>query len=154
MSHQSVKRSVIRNGIRRTIRSLIFWLAGREIPFRPVNFFYVNLTFCILETLLIRLENYGKTTLELMKLRTIVRIATVSSGLVVRLFLVLFSSFFFLFLALALAFWIGEVLGSMYKGFLLIAGICCFGLGIVMLFRFRLRSYIQHVVIDAFNKVS
>jgi hypothetical protein len=79
------------------------------------------------EPLVERAEQYGRTSIELVKLKLIDKTADVSSTLISRLFAVLVISFFVLTLNIAIALWLGELLGKNYYGFLIVAafyGIC------------------------------
>jgi len=74
-----------------------------------------------IELLVERAEQYGKTTVELYKLRTIERSAEVISSVVTKLIIVASFSLFFLILNIGLALWLGELLGKAYYGFLCVA---------------------------------
>lgn len=75
-----------------------------------------------IESLVIKMEAYGKTNLEILKLKTVDKTADVSSRLLSRSFLLIALSFFALFINLGLSFWIGEILGKVYYGFAVVAG--------------------------------
>lgn len=76
----------------------------------------------LIESLLEKGEQYGKTTLELIKLRTLDKSASVASDLVSWLIIVIFATLFFLILNIGIALWIGDLLGKPYYGFFIIAG--------------------------------
>ena len=77
----------------------------------------------IIESLLSKTEAYGKTNLELLKLQAADKTADVSSRFLSRTMFVFTLSFFVLFINLGLSFWIGELLGKVYYGFAVIAGL-------------------------------
>jgi hypothetical protein len=74
-----------------------------------------------IEPLLQKMEDYGKANFEILKLKTIDKAAAVTSTLISRLLLVIAASFFLLALNIALALWLGDLLGKTYLGFLIVA---------------------------------
>jgi phosphoglycerol transferase MdoB-like AlkP superfamily enzyme len=76
----------------------------------------------LIESLIEKGEQYGKTTLELFKLKTLDKSADVASNLVSWLIVVIFAVLFFLILNIGIALWIGELLGKSYYGFFVVAG--------------------------------
>jgi phosphoglycerol transferase MdoB-like AlkP superfamily enzyme len=76
----------------------------------------------LIESLIEKGEQYGKTTLELIKLKTLDKTASVASDLVSWLVIVIFATLFFLILNIGIALWIGDLLGKSYYGFFVIAG--------------------------------
>lgn len=76
----------------------------------------------LLESLLEKASDYGKTTYELVKLKSIDKASDVVSSLVPHtVVFVLIASFLLLF-NLGLAFWLGEILGKIFYGFFIVAG--------------------------------
>lgn len=76
----------------------------------------------LIESLIEKGEQYGKTTLELLKLKTLDKSADMVSNLVSWLIVVIFAVLFFLILNIGLALWIGELLGKSYYGFFVVSG--------------------------------
>jgi len=76
----------------------------------------------LIEPLLEKVEKYGKSSLELIKLKTIDKTADFSSTLISRLLLVMVILFSVLALNIAAALWLGELLGKNYYGFLAVGG--------------------------------
>jgi phosphoglycerol transferase MdoB-like AlkP superfamily enzyme len=76
----------------------------------------------LIESLIAKGEQYGKTTLELLKLKTLDKSADVASNLVSWLIVVIFAVLFFLILNIGIALWIGELLGKSYYGFFIVSG--------------------------------
>jgi hypothetical protein len=66
-------------------------------------------------------ENYTKTSLELVKLKTVSATADVLSTLTSRIAVGIVVAFFTLFLNIGLSLWIGKELGEYYYGFFIIA---------------------------------
>lgn len=75
-----------------------------------------------METLLERAEAYGKTSLELAKLKSVETSATVITWLVSRISVIMMISLFALVLNIGIALWLGEMLGKVYYGFFIVAG--------------------------------
>jgi len=75
-----------------------------------------------IESLIEKGEQYGKTTLELLKLKTLDKSADVASNLVSWLIVVIFAVLFFLILNIGVALWLGEMLGKSYYGFFVVSG--------------------------------
>lgn len=86
-----------------------------------------------IEPLLERAEQFSKTSFELLKLKSIDKTADVGSSLTSRFLLVIVLSLFALTLNIAIALWLGDLLGKNYYGFLVVAAF--YGLiGIVLYF--------------------
>lgn len=75
----------------------------------------------LMEPLLERAELYGKTSIELLKLQTLDKAADFVSSVASRSLLALAISFFAFMLNVAIALWLGEMLGKYYYGFLVVA---------------------------------
>jgi predicted AAA+ superfamily ATPase len=76
----------------------------------------------IIDPLLEKVEAYGKTTFDLFKYKTLDKTAEVSSTLISRVILIVTISFFVMALNIAVALWIGDMLGKAYYGFFIVAG--------------------------------
>lgn len=75
-----------------------------------------------IESLVERVEQYGKSSIELYRLKAINTSAEVISSLSAKLAIITFFTLFFLILNIGLALWIGDMLGKSYFGFFIIAG--------------------------------
>jgi hypothetical protein len=76
-----------------------------------------------IETLYERVVEYGKTSLDLLKLRAVDKTSDVSSSFVPLSVVFYFTGTFVLFLSLGLALWVGEMLDKMSHGFFAVAGL-------------------------------
>jgi hypothetical protein len=76
----------------------------------------------LIEELIEKVEQYGKTTIELLKLKTLDKSSDVISNLISWLIVLTFAVLFFLILNIGLALWLGELLGKSYYGFFVISG--------------------------------
>lgn len=80
----------------------------------------------LIESLIEKGEQYGKTTIELLKLKTLDKSADVVSTLISWAIVIVLYVLFFLILNIGLALWIGELLGKSYFGFFAVAGFYAF----------------------------
>jgi hypothetical protein len=77
----------------------------------------------LLNALLENAEEFGKTSYELLKLKTLDRLTDMVSYILSRM-LIFVVIFMFLFMAsMALGFWLGSLLGHNFYGFIIIAGV-------------------------------
>lgn len=78
-------------------------------------------------------EAYGKLSFELLKLRALDKTANVSATIISRVFLAIALSLFVIMLNIAIALWLGALLGKNYYGFFIVAS--CYGIiAIILLF--------------------
>jgi len=75
----------------------------------------------LIETLIVRVTDYGKTSLELAKLKAIDKTSDVISSIIPHSVVLLIIASFILFFNLGIAFWLGEILGKIYFGFFVVA---------------------------------
>ena len=75
----------------------------------------------LLESLLERASEFGKTSLELVKLQTLDKTTDVVSSLVPQSVVMALIVTFMLFLNLGLALWLGDILGKPFWGFFVVA---------------------------------
>jgi len=92
----------------------------------------------LIESLIEKGEQYGKTTLELLKLKTLDKSADVASNLVSWLIVIIFVVLFFLILNIGVALWLGELLGKSYYGFFVVSGFYALLALIFVIFRKQL----------------
>jgi len=74
-----------------------------------------------IETLYERVVDYGKVSLNLLKLKAVDKTSDVSSSFVPLSVVLYFAGTLVLFLSLGLALWIGEILDKMSHGFFAVA---------------------------------
>jgi len=80
----------------------------------------------LIESLIEKGEQYGKTTIELIKLKTLDNTADVSSNLVLWIVVAVFAVLFFLILNIGVALWIGELWVNLILDFLQFQASICF----------------------------
>ncbi|MES2380660.1 MAG: hypothetical protein V4538_06450 [Bacteroidota bacterium] len=102
-----------------------------------------------METLLEKVEAYGKTSFELFKLKTLDKfsysIAKLASNGIILLFLVLFI----VTLNVGVALWLGDILGKSYYGFFCVAGFyALIGGGLWLFLNKALHTKINQIIIS------
>jgi len=75
----------------------------------------------LIESLLDRATDYGKTSLELLKLKSLDKTSDAVSSFVPHSFVFILIASFTIFFNLGLAFWLGEILGKIWYGFFVVA---------------------------------
>jgi hypothetical protein len=80
----------------------------------------------LIEELLERAVDYGKTSYELGKLKALAKTSDVISSLLSHSVVILFIAVFWLFFSLGIAFLLGEILGKIWYGFALISAFYLF----------------------------
>lgn len=103
----------------------------------------------LLETLLERASEYGKTSIDLAKLKALDKTTEIVSSVIPLSVVILYVVTSLLFLNLGFAFWLGEVLRKTYYGFLIVAA---FYVIAGILIHFFLRKWIKRLVGDYFIK--
>jgi len=83
-----------------------------------------------IESLFERAEAYGKTSLNLLKLKTIDKTSELIALVISWFIIIIVVALFFIVLTIGIALWLGEVLGKSYYGFFIVSGIYAI-LGIV-----------------------
>ena len=80
-------------------------------------------------------EQYIKTSMELYTLRLTAKIAKIVSTLITQLVIGVLAMIVLFMLSMFLAFWIGDLMGRSYLGFLIIGGVIGLVTGILFLMR-------------------
>jgi fatty acid desaturase len=75
----------------------------------------------LLESLLETASEYGKTSFELAKLKSLDKTSDIVSSLVPHSIVFILIATFLLFLNLGLALWLGDILGKAFYGFFVLA---------------------------------
>jgi len=76
----------------------------------------------LIEDLYERITDYGKTSYELVKLKAVDKASDLVSSLLPYSVFISTVVVFLLFINLAAAFWLGEILGKVHYGFFVVAG--------------------------------
>jgi fatty acid desaturase len=75
----------------------------------------------MLESLLEKADDYGKTSYELVKLKALEKASDVVSSFIPHSVVFVLIASFILFINLGLALWLGDILGKPFYGFFLVA---------------------------------
>jgi hypothetical protein len=73
-----------------------------------------------------RVEEYGKTSLELIKLKAVDKGVDVASTFISRSIVLVIVVMFVMALNIGVAFWLSDLLGKLYYGFFCVAGFYAF----------------------------
>jgi hypothetical protein len=103
----------------------------------------------LIEGLIEKTVEYGKSSLEIAKLKAIDKTSDVVSSLMTHSVVIVILFSFLLFLNLGLALWIGKILGEIYYGFFVVAGF--YGIVAILVFSF-MRKWIKRTVGNSFIK--
>jgi hypothetical protein len=103
----------------------------------------------VVDTLFERVTQYTLTYIELVKLKTINRVTEVASAVFPDVIVLSMLFIFALFANLGLAFWLGDLFGKVYLGFLLVAG---FYLILGCVSHFFMRGWFKKIAVNYFIK--
>ena len=107
----------------------------------------------LIESLLENATEYGKTSYELIKLKTLDKTSDVVSTIIPHSVVFVIFVLFTLFFNLGLAFWLGEILGNSYYGFFVIAAFYgIVALVIQLFFHNRLKQKIYNYMVKQLFK--
>ncbi len=107
-----------------------------------------------IESILDKATDYGKTSIELIRLKGIEKTADFISSFLSRLTIILILAIFTLFINIGLAIWIGDLLGKVYYGFFIIALFYALVAFILYLLRYRLlKNPISNYIITQLLKI-
>jgi len=102
-----------------------------------------------IDSLIEKGEQYGKTTLELLKLKTLDKSSDVASNLVSWLVVFVFAVLFFLILNIGIALWLGGMMGKNYYGFFAVSGFYALLALIFVIFRKQLvKDPLQNSIVE------
>ena len=103
----------------------------------------------LLESLMMKVTDYGKTSFELIKLKAIDTTSGIVSSFIPFSGAFVIIASFMLFLNVGLAFWLGDILGKIYFGFFIVAA---FYLVIGGVLYFLTKNWLKKVAFDFFIK--
>ena len=99
----------------------------------------------MIESLFEKTVDYGKTSFQLLKLKTLSKTSDITSTYLSRLVVLIFAFSFMLFMSLGLAIWIGEILGKSFYGFFVVGAF--YGL-IGIFIHFFLHKWLKKILDD------
>jgi hypothetical protein len=97
----------------------------------------------LIESLLERATEFGKTSFDLVKLKALEKTSDVVSSIIPHSVVLILIASFLVFFNLGIAFWLGEILGKTYLGFFVVAGFYVIA-GIVM--HFFMHKWIKKLI--------
>jgi hypothetical protein len=103
----------------------------------------------LIESLLDRATEYGKTSYELVKLKALDKTSDVVSSLIPHSVVIGLIAIFMFFLNLGLAIWLGEILGEMYFGFFAVAAFYCIT---AIVIHFFMHKWLKKLICNYFIK--
>lgn len=107
----------------------------------------------LIESLIERATDYGKTSYELLKLKAIDKTSDVVSTVIPYSFVFVMIAAFMLFFNLGLAFWLGEILGKIFYGFFIVAAFYLLIVAVIYLFMHKwLKKVIANFIIKQLLK--
>lgn len=99
----------------------------------------------LIEGLLEKAVDYGKTTYELEKLKALDKSSDVASSLIPHTAVFVLIASFLIFINLGLALWLGEILGRIFYGFFIVGS---FYAVISVLIHFFMHKWLKKVIRD------
>jgi phosphoglycerol transferase MdoB-like AlkP superfamily enzyme len=105
-----------------------------------------------IEILIEKVENYGTTTMKVLQLKLIRTTSETFAMVLSQIIIYLAIGVFFLFCSIGLAFWLGELFGKIYYGFLAVGSF--YGLIGLMIYLFQntwFKIPFQNIFIDKLN---
>ena len=87
----------------------------------------------IVEPLFEKLQEYGKTSYELVKLKTLDKTSDIASTLISRLLLAVVILLFVVSINIGVSLWLGDLLGKTYLGFFIV-GALYLVIGVILIF--------------------
>lgn len=99
----------------------------------------------LMESLLERITEYGKTSYELVKLNVVDKTSDGVSSLMAHAIVRVVLACFLLFVNLGVAFWVGDMLGKVFYGFFVVAAF--YGL-VVFVLHFFMRKWLKRMFYD------
>jgi fatty acid desaturase len=105
----------------------------------------------LIEPLFEKAVDYGKTSYELLKLRTIDKTSEVVSTVIPLLFVIIFIALFLMFISLGLAFLLGDALGKTWYGFFIMGAFYFFS---ALIIHFWLNNWLKKLLADYIIKLS
>jgi hypothetical protein len=103
----------------------------------------------MIETLLERATEYGKTSIDLVKLRALDKASDVVSSFVPNAITFAMILTFLLFFNLGLAFWLGGILGKTFYGFITVAAFYAI---IALVLRLFMHKWIKRIIYNSIIK--
>jgi hypothetical protein len=103
----------------------------------------------VIESLVEHVEKYTSTTIELAKLKSILKLSDILSTIAVMVVLIIVCFLTIVLLSVGVSLWIGELVGSVYGGFLITGGFYAVtGLFIYLLRKRVIKAPVSNAIIN------
>lgn len=99
----------------------------------------------LVESLLERVTDYGKTSYELVKLKVVDKTTDGLSSFLPNTAIGVIVCNFLLFVNLGLAIWLGKILGELFYGFFIVAAFYAF---VAFVMHFFIRKWLKRILYD------
>ena len=106
----------------------------------------------LVEMLIEKIEQFGKTNLELYKLRAIDKSTDVFASVTTRVVLFSIIALFFFLITIGLSLYLGDLLGKTYYGFFAMAGFYAFLTILFLIFKNKLEDIFNNYLINQIFK--
>jgi len=101
----------------------------------------------LIESLLERVTEYGKTSYDLVKLNVVDKTSDGISSLLSHIIVKIFIGCFILFINLGIAFWVGDMLGKIFYGFFAVAAFYAL---VAFILHFFMHKWMKRMFYDYF----
>lgn len=106
-----------------------------------------------IETIFEKVEDYSKTTIELVTLKAIDKTADIVSSLAITIILFIVFASVALLVSIGLAIWLGTLTGALYNGFFIMAGVyMLIGLVVYIFRKDWIKTSVSNSLIDSMLK--
>lgn len=106
----------------------------------------------LIKMLFEKFEQYGKTSIELYKLKTIDKVTDVFASLVSRIVISIIITLFLIFFSIGTAVFLGDILGKIYYGFFAVTGFYALVAIVLLLTRKSLENTFNDYLINQIFK--
>lgn len=101
-----------------------------------------------IEDLFHQAVDYSKTSFEIIKLKAVDKAADVASTAIVRVIYLVITAIGFIVLSMGISYWLGDILGKIYFGFLIVSGFWFIaGIFIYLIFNKRIKKLLRNSII-------
>lgn len=114
---------------------------------------YMEVKENLLESLIDSAEEFGKTSLELLKYKALDKATFAISTLVLNISVFLIALLFIIMLSIGVSLWIGEALNKLYVGFFIVSGFYALcGAAFYFFFGESIKKLVSNIVIKQIFK--
>ncbi len=106
----------------------------------------------LIEMLFDKIEEYGRTSIALYKLKTIDKVTDVFASLSSRIVIAIIITLLIIFLSFGASFYLGELLGKIYYGFFAVTGFYAFVAILLLICRKSVENTFNDYIINQIFK--